>query len=247
MLVPSTTFTKIVAASTSAVTGIAANGTATILAWNPDGDIVAGNNGYGDQANQLCYPAGYYIDKNGFVYVADSGNNRIQKWAPDSVAGETVAGGQGAGNNASQLNYPASVHVDDDGNMYILDSNNYRVQYWPKNSAYANTTAGGRGSGSGGNQISFAVSMTFDSYGNFYIAETLESSRSRVTKWVPNATSGTVVAGIEGQDSGSDQLNNPSGAYEDNNGTVYVADTYNHRVQKWLKNARNGTAVIIRL
>ncbi|CAM4823383.1 unnamed protein product [Rotaria magnacalcarata] len=60
-------------------------------------------------------------------------------------------------------------------------------------------------------------------------------------KW--NAT-GITVAGVTGiSDTTPDKLNKPRGLSIDSNGTLYIADRNNCRVQKWLSGARNGTTV----
>lgn len=64
-----------------------------------------------------------------------------------------------------------------------------------------------------------------------------------MVKWYPNDTNGTVVAGGNGAGLSYNQLNNPKAIYVDSFGTVYVADTDNHRIMKWKKNAENGTLV----
>jgi DNA-binding beta-propeller fold protein YncE len=33
---------------------------------------------YGNKKGELCYPVGVAIDRDGFVYICDQGNNRIQ-------------------------------------------------------------------------------------------------------------------------------------------------------------------------
>jgi len=58
---------------------------------------VAGGNGAGSEANQLSYPSGIFVDKSGNIFISDSGNNRIQKYAPEATSGVTVAGGQWSG------------------------------------------------------------------------------------------------------------------------------------------------------
>ena len=69
--------------------------------WSSDGSsraVVAGGNGQGSQnLNQLWNPMGFFIDTAGNIYIADSRNNRIQKWAPGATEGVTVAGGNGDG------------------------------------------------------------------------------------------------------------------------------------------------------
>ena len=70
------------------------------------------------------------MDKAGNVFVADTYNHRVQKWAPGAIKGYTVAGGHGQGSNANQLNAPCAVFVDHIGNIYVADTMNHRVQRW---------------------------------------------------------------------------------------------------------------------
>ncbi|CAF4907833.1 unnamed protein product [Rotaria socialis] len=69
------------------------------------------------------------------------------------------------------------------------------------------------------------------------------SFHSVVTSLKWNAT-GITVAGVTGV-SGStpNKLNKPQGLSIDSNGTLYIADQNNCRVQKWLSGASNGTTV----
>ena len=49
-------------------------------AYSPDGSILATWGGQGDGDGQFVQPVGIFIDAGGGVYIADSGNNRIQVW-----------------------------------------------------------------------------------------------------------------------------------------------------------------------
>ena len=55
--------------------------------------------------------------------------------------------------------------------------------------------------------------------------------------------SGITVAGGNGQGQGANQLNWPSGISFDVHGNLYIADTYNNRVQEWAPGATSGTTV----
>ncbi|CAF1625855.1 unnamed protein product, partial [Rotaria magnacalcarata] len=52
-------------------------------------------------------------------------------------------------------------------------------------------------------------------------------------KWVEGAKEGIVVAGGQGEGSALTQLWHPYGLFVDTLGTLYVADTRNHRVMRW--------------
>ena len=86
------------------------------------GIVVAGGNGQGNNANQLNYPRGVYVDSSGNVYVADS-KWQSSKMEPNATAGSTIAGGNGDSNcrNLSQLHEPLKVYVDDEKSLYVLD------------------------------------------------------------------------------------------------------------------------------
>jgi DNA-binding beta-propeller fold protein YncE len=56
--------------------------------------------------------------------------------------------------------------------------------------------------------------------------------------------SGVTVAGGNSFGTAPNQLNHPTSIYVSKlDGSVYVCDNYNNRIQKWQKNATNGTTV----
>ena len=59
--------------------------------------------------------------------------------------------------------------------------------------------------------------------------------------WNPN---GITIAGGNGQGSGLNQLNYPMGLYIDKNSSIYIADTYNHRIMKWLPGSSYGEIIL---
>ncbi|CAF5108533.1 unnamed protein product, partial [Rotaria sp. Silwood1] len=54
---------------------------------------------------------------------------------------------------------------------------------------------------------------------------------------------GIVVAGGQGEGKALTQLSYPKGLFVDHLGTIYVADTGNHRVMRWSKGAKQGTVI----
>jgi sugar lactone lactonase YvrE len=128
----------------------------SVVAVQPDpasasefGTTVAGGNGTGSSSSQLNTPTGVAVDAAGFVYVADTVNDRVQRWRPGAMAGVTVAGGNGTGAAANQLDTPWDVEVDSAGNVYVSDSYNDRVQRWAPGATIGVTVAGGNGTGAG--------------------------------------------------------------------------------------------------
>ncbi|CAF4279615.1 unnamed protein product, partial [Adineta steineri] len=95
------------------------------------GITVAGGNGAGSAANQLDSPYGVYVSKKtGTIYVADTNNHRIQRWAVGASYGTTLAGINGSGGvGMDQLNLPAGVALDpNETYIYVADQANHRVQ-----------------------------------------------------------------------------------------------------------------------
>jgi tripartite motif-containing protein 71 len=70
-------------------------------------------------------PTGLAIDADGNVYVADSGNHRVQKLSTD---GHPLAQWGAYGAAPGEFRAPSAVAVADDGSLYIADTGNRRVQ-----------------------------------------------------------------------------------------------------------------------
>ncbi|MCF8721587.1 NHL domain-containing protein [Nitrospina gracilis] len=109
------------------------NGTITTYAGT-------GNEGYnGDNMpalrTNLDKPFGLAVDKQGNLYIADRGNNRVRKVDAESGLMTTIAGDGGfffIGDNGpayrASIAGPTDVAVDDEGNVYIADRNNNRIR-----------------------------------------------------------------------------------------------------------------------
>ncbi|MBE9566153.1 MAG: NHL repeat-containing protein [Proteobacteria bacterium] len=67
-------------------------------------------------------PRGLAIDPDGGLWVADSGNDRVQKFAPDGQVTTCFPGGRDV-----DLSCPNAVAVDSRGSVYVSDSLNHRI------------------------------------------------------------------------------------------------------------------------
>lgn len=81
--------------------------------------------GPGADAGQFFNPGGISIDAVGAVYVADTGNDRIQKFDPN---GEFVASIGGFGRNLGEFNKPTDICARSGMRIYVVDSHNRRIQ-----------------------------------------------------------------------------------------------------------------------
>ncbi len=98
----------------------------------------------GNDSEHLNTPWDVIVDSDNTMYVADFGNNRVQKYTRNTLTGTTVAGQANAvgGSSSNTLKKPAAVSVDWDGNIYVCDSNNHRIQLWEKGATSGVTIAG---------------------------------------------------------------------------------------------------------
>jgi uncharacterized protein (TIGR03437 family) len=180
------------------------------------------------------------------VYVAEYGSSRIRKI--DTAGKITTAIGDGtqgfAGDggppNKVQMSLPTSVVADSSGNLYFADSLNNRIRKLAGGNV---STFAGNGvlsrSGDGGAaasaQLNAPLGVAVDGAGNLYIADTANNVVRRVaSNGAISNFAGTGAAGSSGDGSAATaaQLNGPQGLAVDSAGTLYIADTQNHRVRK---------------
>jgi DNA-binding beta-propeller fold protein YncE len=87
---------------------------------DPDGPgpLVSGD-------GQFFFPVGVAMDAAGNVYVADTGNDRIQKF--DGLGNFLTKWGSAGSGDGEMLN-PQGIAVDATGNIYVADGENFRIQ-----------------------------------------------------------------------------------------------------------------------
>ncbi len=179
-----------------------------------------GSNGTGD--GQFGTPAGVETDQFGNLYVADSEQNRIQKFNP---SGEYLDQWDGSASGNGTFNLPAGLTFTPDGSIYVLETyGSRRVMKFDSNWNYLSQW-GGTGSGNG--KFNSPSGITSDSLGNIYI---LDAGNRRVQKF---DSDGTYITKWGSNGSGNGQFFIPQGIATDSDDNIYVADTYNDRVQKF--------------
>ena len=84
----------------------------------------------------LSLHIGISADSKGFVYVADTGNNRIQKF--DSQ-GKFVSRIGALGDDPGEFKSPSSIAVDSKDFVYVADTDNNRIQKFDSNERYVSS------------------------------------------------------------------------------------------------------------
>ena len=155
------------------------------------------------------------------------------------------------GTDNGRFNSPLGIAFDGSGNIYISDggqwwnsdSGNHRVQIFDSAGNYLNTIGTTGTSGSGNNQFHGPRHIAI--YNNFlYVADSGNHRIQIFNVSVPASPTYVATIGVTGA-SGSDNthLNHPSGVAVDAN-YIYVADSWNNRVQIFDRNTRAYVATI---
>jgi sugar lactone lactonase YvrE len=155
--------------------------------------LAGGAEGFADGAGSAASfntPSALALDRAGNIYVADTGNNRIRKIAPDgtvsTLAGDGVSGYRDGRGAQAEFNAPVGVAVDEHGNVYVADTYNDRIRL-VTTEGEVKTVAG---AGSPGYADGDANAARFDTpsgitvaaNGDLFVADTGNDRLRRVTR-----------------------------------------------------------------
>lgn len=225
----------------STVCKVTPNGTVTILAGVPNG--TGSSNGQGSAA-RFTNPTGLALDGQGFLYVADTGNNLIRLVNINNGITGTVAGNPNAGSADSpngQFNAPEGVAVDNIGTLYVADTGNNTIRkIAPPPSRIVSTLAGsasdvpGSADGSGSAaRFTHPTGVTIGGSGVLFVTDYLNSTIRRVTQ----AGAVTTFAGVATRGSADGlgpaaRFNTPDAVALDKALNAFVADRANNTIRK---------------
>jgi streptogramin lyase len=204
------------------------------------------DDGKGDDA-RFDTPRAVACDKKGNVWVADEGNHRIRKIAPDgtvtTVAGSGEVGFADGKGTAAKFNTPRGLALGLDGELYVADFGNHRIRRVDPDGTVT-TYAGDGTSGFSDGPVAKArfvkpSGVSVDKEGRVYVAD-FGNNAIRVIQQDP-ATSALNVGTLAGSlaspgykdgGGGAAQFNDPWGLTVDAVGRVFVADFGNSLIRK---------------
>jgi tripartite motif-containing protein 71 len=188
-----------------------------ITAWGRHGSEL-GEFSFGSSQDPTQPPGGGIAVAGSYAYVADSGNNRIERF--NLSGGEAMQWGT-KGAELGQFNYPRGVTANE-GEVIVSDDDNHRLEKFDPNGAFQ-SAAGTQGSGPG--QFGFPYGVSLDAAGNVYVADDINH---RVVKLTPQLG---FIGAWGGFGSKPGELAFPRALASDPAGDTYVADTANDRIE----------------
>lgn len=206
--------------------------------FTPAGVLLGSYGTKGSGAGQLNAPKGLDVAPNGEIWIADSGNHRI---AVFNESGAFVKNIGSLGSGLGQLNTPLAVDFDDRGIGWVIDSGNGRVQGFTPQGVY-HWKFGAAGSGNGQFQFgSAAGGLVADASGRFWATD---PGNSRLQKWeTPNYIPDYTPALGSSAFSATGSVKRPGGIALSPQGTLWVADSGNNRLQRFTASGTSSGVV----
>ena len=170
----------------------------------------------GSLPGQLQNPRAIATDSKGNVYVADTGNARIQKFDPE---GKFLLEFGNTGSPLMVLQEPNGIAVDDSGAIYVIDVGTHNMSKFAPDGTFLARYHGADSGFYGPRDIAVGPNN------QLYI---VDQGRSRIAKFDPATETFPLVWGTPG--SGEGQFSEATGITVADN-LVFVADRGNGRIQ----------------
>ncbi|MBF6599474.1 MAG: TIGR03663 family protein [Dehalococcoidia bacterium] len=187
--------------------------------------------GQGSAPGQLNQPSGVETDAQGNIYVADTSNDRIDKYDKDGKFVASAGGFAQAG--GASLKQPWSIAVAADGTVFVADTFNWNIIKLDANLKQVQTWGTGCTTVPDCNEFQLFgprdIALTPDGHvlitdtGNGRVIEYTQDGKF-VNKW------GTKFDPTKGGTPGPLDLQEPVGLAIALNGDVYIADYWNKRI-----------------
>lgn len=181
----------------------------------------------GSAAAALSQPEGIGVNAQGDVYVISQGSDKIQEFSP---SGKLLRAWGKLGFRNGQFIFPGGLGLDSHGNVYATDSDNGRVQKFSPTGRFL--AVWGK-SGTIPQVLGEPAGIASDGRGNIYVTDDVND---RVQQRASSNGDVQAVYGYHGfvefsGRAGLGQFYYPHGIAVATDGAMYVADTFNDRIQ----------------
>ncbi len=200
--------------------------------YNVEGAHLRSLGGAGDGPGEFNAPGGVGVASKGELIVADFYNARIQQLRADGRFvrqwGTTGKVGIGAG----EFNYPTDIAIASDGTIFAADGYNDRVQVFHSTGEFPHKWGGPFATNIKGSFNGWFRTVSSIAVGpeDRVFATDFYNHRVQVFQ-----SDGTFLFSIGKQGTGPGQLTLPLGVDVAKDGTVFIVDHGNNRVQKWVR------------
>jgi DNA-binding beta-propeller fold protein YncE len=177
-------------------------------------------------------PRGIAVNENtGAIYAVDWWNQRVEKFASDGTY-QTKWGQRGTKTEPGSINFAWDAAVNPaNGNVYVANRESHEIEVFDADGTYV-TRWGYRGTTTG--KFTFPQGVAFDSSGpgnpTLLVAD---SGNGRVQRFrILASGKGSFMAAYGTKGAGPGQFATPTGIDVATDGTIWVADTQNNRIQR---------------
>ncbi|CAF0931897.1 unnamed protein product [Adineta ricciae] len=203
-----------------------------------------------DNPNELPWPVGLYMGPYDQIFIVDKMRDRVLLMAAqEDVYSNAIAGDTENSKTYDRLFCPTSVYYEEENySLIIADAGNRRIIRWlfTEGSIRRRFKTWWKKT-----QCETLIEdidcfgIAVDDRGFLYV---VDSVKGQVTRWPLRGVSGLlklgvhgkVVAGGNGCGNCSDQLNNPSYIVVDQDYSIIISDTGNHRIMIWFEGFSSG-------
>ena len=225
------------------------------LRYNADGENLAviGRAGLVDHPNfaiQSVFDVA--TDSSGNIWVVDGQASHVLQFDSSGNFIKELGKAWNWGSGNDRFGSPNSIAFDSQGNIYISDGDdwwrgdngNHRIQVFNPDGTYIATLGTTGSAGTGNNQFHGPAHIAI--YGDYLYVADRGNHRVQIYQitFLPFTLTYLVTlgeTGVSGNDNG--HFDNPCGVAVDNN-YIYIADTFNHRIQVFNRTTRQYVTTI---